>query len=279
MQVRCAGDNDILDIMKLLVLPLITMLLYVSSAMSHCFPRRRSQYLALSGLLLAMAGFFLHGFLLYKWIDVPTGQNLTVLNLISLTVWLMIFVAMVVAVWRRFSVMLFFTVGLGMCSILLALLFPSQNIIDSDASPEDLFHILLSIVTAGILGIVGLNALLLAVQERLLRLRPDNRLIRQLPPLMTMERLLFQTSFVGFVLLTILFFSSVYFFHHDLSYHIILWPKTILAFSAWCIFALLLVGRFWWGLRGIKAVYVSLSGVLLLVIVYYGSKWLLLGIH
>ena len=44
-------------------------------------------------------------------------------------------------------------------------------------------NIVLSIVTSGILVIAGLQAVLLALQERLLRLRPSGTHIQKLSPL------------------------------------------------------------------------------------------------
>lgn len=140
-------------------------------------------------------------------------------------------------------------------------------------------HILLSLVTSVALCATGVTALVLAVQERLLRAQPAGGLIRWLPPLITMEKFLFQTMIVGFILLNALLITSVYYFHELFTGNSLLWQKTILAIFAWIIFAVLLIGRFIWGWRGRKAIYGSLFGVLLLTVIYWGSQLALEGLH
>jgi ABC-type uncharacterized transport system permease subunit len=94
-----------------------------------------------------------------------------------------------------------------------------------------------------------------------------------------MEKLLFQTIIIGFLLLSALLISSIYFFHPLLIGNVLLWQKTALVIMAWIIFAVLLMGRFFWGWRGRKAIYGTLLGVLLLIVIYFCSKLLLEGIH
>ena len=51
---------------------------------------------------------------------------------------------------------------------------------------------------------------------------------------------------------------------------------TVIVVVAWVIIGLLLLGRYLWGWRGRKAIYCTFSGVLLLLIVYFGSKLMFL---
>src|SRR5690606_32257080 len=82
--------------------------------------------------------------------------------------------------------------------------------IDSWKAPV---HILLSLFSAGLLTIAAVNAVLLAVQERLLHRHQLTHLARALPPLQTMERLLFQLVGIGFVLLSLTLLSGLWFIH------------------------------------------------------------------
>ncbi|PHH57313.1 cytochrome C assembly family protein [Coxiella burnetii] len=171
------------------------------------------------------------------------------------------------------------TVSIILLCFILALVFPGRQVLEVEPSSYALVHVLLSIVTAGVLGVAGLQAILLAIQERLLRHRPHGVLIQKLPPLVSMEKIVFKTIAVGFLLLSFLLASSIYFFHEELWGNPFLWQKAILVVSAWVIFALLLMGRHFWGWRGRKAIYGTLCGVLLLILVYFGSKLLLEGLH
>lgn len=142
-------------------------------------------------------------------------------------------------------------------------------------NPHLTIHIVLSIITSIVLCLAGFVALILAIQERLVRTRPGSAFIRRLPPLISMEKLLFQIIIVGFVLLNFLLITSIYYFHQWLMDNRLLWQKMILVFLAWVIFAALLGGRYFWGWRGRKAIYGTLCGVLLLIVVYFGSRLIL----
>lgn len=146
-------------------------------------------------------------------------------------------------------------------------------------NPHLTIHIVLSIITSVVLCLAGFVALILAIQERFVRTRPGSAFIRNLPPLITMEKLLFQIIIVGFVLLNFLLITSIYYFHQWLMDNRLLWQKMVLVFLAWIIFAALLAGRYFWGWRGRKAIYGTLCGVLLLIVVYFGSRLILEGIH
>jgi ABC-type uncharacterized transport system permease subunit len=51
--------------------------------------------------------------------------------------------------------------------------------------------------------------------------------------------------------------------------------KTVLSVMAWLVFGGLLLGRRVWGWRGQKAIRWTLSGFLLLILAYFGSKFVL----
>jgi ABC-type uncharacterized transport system permease subunit len=132
-------------------------------------------------------------------------------------------------------------------------------------------HVLLSMLSLLVLMFAGLLALLLALQERTLRNKSLFTWARKLPPLETMESYLFLLNGVGFVLLTAVLCTSFYFYHALLWRHTILLPKTLLTVTAWLVFLILLLGRHWRGWRGGQAINSTLSGVILLIIVYMAS--------
>lgn len=141
-------------------------------------------------------------------------------------------------------------------------------------------HILLSLFSAGLLTIAAVNAVLLAVQERLLHRHRLTQLARALPPLQTMERLLFQLVGIGFVLLSLTLLSGLWFIHDWMAQHLA--HKTVLSITAWLIFGILLWGRLRFGWRGRTAIRWALSGYAMLIIAYFGSKLILeeiLGKH
>jgi ABC-type uncharacterized transport system permease subunit len=114
---------------------------------------------------------------------------------------------------------------------------------------------------------------------RLRHHRPGG-LLRALPPLAVMETLLFQTLGLGFALLSLALFSGLIFIQDMFAQHLA--HKTVLSIFAWLVFAVLLWGRWRFGWRGRTAIRWTLGGFALLVLAYFGSKFvleLIKGVH
>ncbi|QHS11169.1 inner membrane protein YpjD [Sinimarinibacterium sp. NLF-5-8] len=162
----------------------------------------------------------------------------------------------------------------------LAAFWPTQS---SDIAIDDWSartHIVLSLLSSGLLTLAAVHACLLAIQERLLRTRRMTGLMAALPPLQTMERLLFQLIGIGFFLLSLTLISGLGFIRDWLAQHLA--HKTVLSISAWLIFAVLLWGRAKFGWRGRTAIRWTLAGYAMLILAYFGSKLILeqvLGTH
>ncbi|TAM09541.1 MAG: hypothetical protein EPN72_01725 [Nevskiaceae bacterium] len=146
-------------------------------------------------------------------------------------------------------------------------------------------HIVISTLATGFLTLACIQALALAFVEELLRrtratTRPALAFSLRLPPLQTMERLLFQMVIAGFFLLSLTLLSGLLFVHNLFAQHLA--QKTVLSFLAWAMFGLLLWGRHRYGWRGRTAVRWVLLGYVLLVAAYFGSKMLVetvMGTH
>lgn len=134
-------------------------------------------------------------------------------------------------------------------------------------------HILSSIIAFSLLTIAALQAILLVIQEEQLRNHPPKRLIRHLPPLQTMESLLFQMIGIGVAFLSISLISGFIFIEDLFAQHLV--HKTILSILAWIIFSGLLYGRLRFGWRGKTAAKWTLAGFILLLLAYFGSKFVL----
>ncbi len=259
--------------MNAYLLPVITLLSYSFATLSHgfgIFVRRHWQQVV--GRIFCFLGLLLHAMVLHYWIDLASGQNLTFFNLLSLGLWLVSLFALFIALFKSFDVLVLIMMPLSMVSIILVLLFPGRYIIQSVAAPKDLFHIVLSIITFSVLCLAGLQAVFLAIQDRLLRYAPNGFLIRKLPPLVSTEKLFFQMVLTGFILLTFLLFSSLYSFHPFLQQDLLI-SKTLLAICAWLIFLVLLLGRWLRGWRGRFVIFTAVIGVLVILFIYLCSKF------
>ena len=88
-----------------------------------------------------------------------------------------------------------------------------------------------------------------------------------------MESLLFKLITTGFLLLSVSLISGLLFINDIFAQHLL--HKTVLSIMAWLVFGLLLWGRWRYGWRGSLAVRMTLAGIVLLLLGYFGSKLVL----
>ena len=134
-------------------------------------------------------------------------------------------------------------------------------------------HVVLSLFSAGFLTLAAAQAVTLATQDRLLHQRSQGRIVRALPPLQTMEQLLFVLIALGFFILSLALLSGLLFVDNLMAQHLA--HKTVLSVIAWGLFGGLLWGRWRRGWRGRTAIRWTLSGYVLLLLAYFGSKLVL----
>lgn len=221
-------------------------------------------------LYLGLIAIVAHAWLLYRWIDTYTGQNLTVFNLFSQAAWLVAVIQILLATRKPLENLAIFIFPICALSVLLVKLFPDQNIVDTTAKPFALGHLVLAIAAFSVLCIAGCQALLMAIQNWQLRHKDTRHVLQILPPVESMEKLLFQLIGTGFILLSLLLLSSLYFFDH--LFDPLLLSKTLLALLAWLIFAGLLIGRYLFGWQSKVVIIWTLSGVILLLVCYIVSE-------
>ncbi len=134
-------------------------------------------------------------------------------------------------------------------------------------------HVTVALLAFGALSIAAILAILLAIQDRALRHRQFGVILRALPPLTLTETLLFRLIGAGFALLTLTLLTGVLFVDNLLGQHLI--HKTVLSFVAWLVFGTLLIGRWRHGWRGRGAVNLTLIGMAILLLAFFGSKFVL----
>jgi len=133
-------------------------------------------------------------------------------------------------------------------------------------------HILISLLAYSLLTIATVQALLYVYQERQIKQRTKPAMLLALPPLQTMEQLLFRLIGVGFAMLSLTLISGAIFSQEIFGYAFTFKHHTILALLGWLVFAILLFKRVAHGLRGSGAVIWTISGFLLIQLGYFGTK-------
>lgn len=134
-------------------------------------------------------------------------------------------------------------------------------------------HVAIALLAYSLLAIAAVLALLLATQEKALRTRRLNAWAGALPPLTQTESLMFKLIGAGFALLTLTLLSGVLFVHNLRAQHQA--HTAILSLVAWIVFGVLLAGRWRWGWRGRRAIYLTIAGMAILLLAFFGSKFVL----
>lgn len=134
-------------------------------------------------------------------------------------------------------------------------------------------HAWCALLAYATLAVAALLAMMLWAQERAMRRREFHGWLRALPPLVELETLLFRTIAVGFVLLTATLATGMAFVDDFFAQHLM--HKTVLSGLSWLAFGALLLGRWRRGWRGVVAVRWTLAAMALLVLAFFGSKFVL----
>jgi len=231
--------------------------------------RRNSAYrrLALLSAAVALSG---HAFTLYLLIfDVNAGQNLSLINIGSAVSLVIGIVMTIVATINRGWFLLPIVYIFAMIHLSTATLIPGEFITHLEASPGLLVHIGLALFSYSVLIIATLYAFQLAWLDHMLKTK---RLTfsADMPPLMSIERKMFHITQVGVILLTLTLCTGLLYFQNMFigeNLH-----KAVLSIMAWCVYIVLLWGHYRNGWRGRRVIWLSLVGVLLLTLAYFGSR-------
>lgn len=222
-----------------------------------------------------MAPLAMHGWLLYETLFIWGALNLGLVYALSLILWLTVLVYWLARFWYPLASLQTLVLPLAAVSVVLPGLFPDARILAQ--APSALFdtHVLMAMLAYSLFTIAALHAALMAFVEKRLHHARLPAVLRNLPPLLTMETLLFRVIAGGFALLTTTLLSGLMFseqiFGHPWQFN----HKTLFGVISWLVFAVLLWGHHARGWRGMTAVRWTLSGFGLLVLAYLGSRFVL----
>lgn len=221
-------------------------------------------------LWLVFAGMLLHAWLLYDGIFSQPGLNLAFFNALVLTSWTVIALLLLSSVTKPVENLGLVLLPVAALTLALEASYPSPNFMRPAVGWDIKIHVLISMLAYSLLTLASVQAILLAIQDHHLRRRQTGGFIRALPPLQTMESMLFEMIGAGFALLTLALMSGFAFLEDMFAQHLV--HKTVLSTLAWLMFGSLLIGRFRYGWRGKTAIIWTLSGFVTLILAYFGSK-------
>lgn len=221
-------------------------------------------------LLPGLAGVLAHTLVLYQEVLVPPGINLGFFTALSLASWTVVALFLLSSLTKPVENLGILLFPVAAVTIYLDVRLPSLHLLRQEATWALKLHVLTSMLAYSLLTLASVQAVLLAIQDQHLRQRHPGGFIRTLPPLQTMETLLFEMIGAGYVLLTLALLSGFVFLEDMFAQHLV--HKTVLSLLGWFVFGTLLLGRLRYGWRGRTALIWTLSGYLILILAYFGSK-------
>ena len=219
--------------------------------------------------MIAVPAVVLHGIAALWLVRGAGGFDLGVFPMLAVTTFIIAFVVVVGAI--RLPLQSLYVLVFPFCAAALL----AVTLFAERAAPVLLgeglaLHVLLSIGAYTVLAVAACQGVVLQLQERNLRIRRSFAMTRVLPPLETMEGLLFHLIWLGFVLLTASIVSGFVYLEDMFAKHVA--HHTVLTLGSWIAFGTLLIGRHTLGWRSTTAVRFTIVGFALLVLGYLGSK-------
>ncbi|MEE9447769.1 MAG: cytochrome c biogenesis protein CcsA [Arenicellales bacterium] len=140
------------------------------------------------------------------------------------------------------------------------------------------WHLALGIITFSLLTLAFAQSLLILVQEKQLR---NHRTLQapiksvsfiSLPALQSMETLLFQILWLGFAVLSLTLIFGIYTNAQHTGSALIFNHHIVLTLATWLGYAILLIGRHFWGWRGRQASIYTIICYSLFLLGYFGPR-------
>ncbi|QFT54187.1 inner membrane protein YpjD [Microbulbifer sp. THAF38] len=227
------------------------------------------------GLLLGLlAGALIaHAISLAHTLFSPAGYRFDLLAMLSLITWVVNLLLLILAVSRPLTLLILIFAPIGALTELAdthiwGAVAPHQQLSSGIA-----VHALLSICAYSLLTLATLQAIYLYYLNQQLHNHRPVGAMRLLPPLQSMESLLFGLIAFGQLLLTASLITGFIFVGNLFEQGPL--HKTILSLIAWVLYSILLWGHWQWGWRGNTAVRWTLCAFAALMLAYFGSKLVL----
>jgi ABC-type uncharacterized transport system permease subunit len=222
-------------------------------------------------LVSAVLALTFHAVLLSDLIFSGSGQNLSILNVASLISFIISLFMSVAMVKTRIWFLLPVVYSFAAINLSAATFVPTAFITHLEHNPKLLIHISLALFSYSTLSIGALYALQLAWLDHKLKNKKALTINPNLPPLMMVERQLFNIILIGTALLTATLITGFVFVQDMFAQgkaH-----KGILSFMAWIVYSVLLWGHYQKGWRGKKVTWFAVAGATLLTLAYFGSRF------
>ncbi|MFV0284227.1 MAG: inner membrane protein YpjD [Castellaniella sp.] len=225
----------------------------------------------------------LHGIGLVAAVIVPTGLHLSWALALSTALWLGMIVFWIENFLLRLDSLLLLLLPMAALVSLLSALFPHGYLVPHADNDWLRVHLLIAMTAYGLITVAALHAMLMTVLDRHLH-RPIesagqqsvvSRAMGAMPPLLTLEQLLFRLIWIGFGVLTLTVLTGIIVSLRLGGNALPMDHKTVFTLLSWTTFGVLLAGRHIQGWRGRIALRWTLTGFAFLLLSYTGSRFVL----
>jgi len=227
----------------------------------------------------------LHGVLLYNGVIAPSELRFGFAPALSAMLWLTVAICWAESLFHRIEAL--YPIALAAAAVFAPLpaFFVGRSSPDA-ISFEFLLHVLFGILAYSLFTVATLHALLLSILDRRLHISHSNAQhaagsalvdgpLFGLPPLLSLEKLVFRLTGAAFAVLTLTFAVGIAYSEAFLGRAMRFDHKTVFVILSWLTFGLLLAGHWLYGWRGRAAWRWTLAGFALLLLAYPGSRFVL----
>ncbi|WP_455284157.1 cytochrome C assembly family protein [Cupriavidus necator] len=239
--------------------------------------------------LLMLAALASHGMLLHETIFPAERMVFGFAFALSAMLWLGVGIYWIESFFFSLAGLGLIVIPVALVASLMPLAFPGSQILGYAARPLFKLHFIIANVAYGLFTLAAFHAFLMLLAERRLHgfrhapARPSEpqpnqwlgRWLDLLPPLLTLEKLLFRLIGAGFVLLTLTIASGLLFSEELFGRAFRLDHKTVFALISWAMFGGILAGRIFRGWRGKVALRWVIASFGILLLAYVGSRFVI----
>ncbi len=226
-----------------------------------------------SSLYAAAVATIFHAFALYGIIFTSQGIDIGFFSALTFTAWLMATLLVIASFSLPISCLGLLVYPFALITLILRISSEQQHLLTDSLAAGLQTHILFSLLAYSLLSIAVAQAILLYIQDKYLHNKHPSGFLHSLPSLESMETLLFRLIGLGVFALSISLLSGFIYLEDMFAQHLV--HKTILSLFAWGVFVALLWGHYKFGWRGKIAIRWSMSGFILLMLAYFGSKFVI----
>lgn len=257
----------------ILIAPIAALMYLTAAGMLLLHGSQRRRQVNRPVIVVSLIALLCHGLVTWKTVFAGGGLNLGFYK-VSALMFLVVNVACISSLARRpLQNLLIALFPLSALAVLVSTFAPDTTPVAGHLGAGMILHISSSILAYAVLTLAAVQSAMLAAQDHQLKHRHTRGIVQILPPLQLMESMLFELLWIGVSLLTIAIVSGFVFIDDIFAQSLV--HKTVLTIVAWVLFSVLLWGHYQLGWRSQTAVRLTLTGFVLLMLAFFGSKLVL----